>query len=96
MRSMSPWRMGTECPDPKFSEFKAALNDASYYHAGPTSEWKHARTHIEGAAQIAIKAEWPYWAMNRMFREIGPLVDWDQFMQTYINTLTAQTQGEVQ
>lgn len=89
MKSISPWSAKTECPLDGFQKFKRALNDASYHHAGPGAEWSLAKKHIENAAQIAIEKEWPYWAMERMFREIAPLVAWDQFMQTYINTLSS-------
>lgn len=90
MKPISPWNRDTDCPHPSFQPFRKALLDASFHHAGPTDEWKFAKSDIVKAAEIAIEAEWPYWAMDRMFREIGPLVAWDQFMQTYINILHAK------
>ena len=87
MKSISPWSANTECPLEGFQEFKRALLDASYHHAGSQQEWNLAKTCIQKAAEVAIEQGWPYWVMDRMFREISPLVEWSQFMQTYINTL---------
>lgn len=88
MKSFSPWSAKTECPLEGFQEFKSALNDASYHHAGPQMEWNLAKDCIRKAAEIAIEKEWPYWVMDRMFREIAPLVEWGQFMQMYINVVS--------
>jgi hypothetical protein len=88
MKSVSPWSANTECPLEGFQEFKRALLDASYYHAGSQQEWNLAKSCIQKAAEIAIGQDWPYWAMHRMFCEISPLVEWSQFMQKYINTLS--------
>lgn len=87
MKSFSPWARETECPLEGFQEFKKLLMKASYHHAGPGDEWGHAKTAIQDAAKIAVEKEWPYWVMDRIFREIGPLVEWGQFMQSYINVL---------
>ena len=88
MKPIAPWKQNTECPHSSFKPFRDTLLAASFHHAGPSDEWKMAKNHVMKAAEIAIEAEWPYWAMERMFREIGPLVAWDQFMQTYINILS--------
>ena len=88
MKAIRPWPMNTECPEPEFADFKAALNHASFHNAADNSaEWKHAGSHVAAAAAVANTANWPYWAMKRMFDEIGPMVAWDSFMQSYINLL---------
>jgi hypothetical protein len=87
MKAVSPWPLKTECPLEGFPEFKKLLMDASYHHAGSQQEWKIAKNYIRKAAEVAIVEQWPYWAMDRMFRQIVPLVEWSQFMQTYINIL---------
>lgn len=87
MTPISPWPRNKDCPHPKFAEFKRALMNASFHHAGPVDEWGIAKSDIQTAAEIAIEADWPYWAMERMFFEIAPLVEWHQFIQTYINIL---------
>lgn len=87
MTPINPWPREADCPHPLFKDFKSALINASFNHAGPVDEWGQAKSHIQTAAEVAIEADWPFWAMNRMFSEINPLVDWDQFMQTYINLL---------
>jgi len=89
MKPVKPWRAGTECPLPGYAEFKEDLNLASYHNAAEgRGEAGHARSATRAAAEVAIEHEWPYWAMERMFREIGPLVTWGDFMQTYINILS--------
>jgi hypothetical protein len=88
MKPVKPWPANTECPLEGFLDFKNYLNQASYYHAADNpGEWRHAAARIKDAARIAVLYEWPYWAMDRMFREIQPLVAWDAFMQAYINVL---------
>ena len=87
MKAFSPWNSKTKCPLEGFQEFKKCLMDASYHHAGSQLEWNLASACIQKAAEIAVEKEWPYWVMERMFRGITPLVEWSQFMQTYINTL---------
>jgi hypothetical protein len=87
MKSVRPWPQNTECPEPGFVKFKNALNYASFHNAGMTNEMGQAKSYVQIAAEVAIEADWPYWAMERMFREIAPLVEWGQFMQTYINVL---------
>lgn len=87
MKPMSPWKKDVPCPHPSFPFFRTALMNASFHSAGPLDETGSAKSQIQLAAKVAIDAEWPYWAMERMFREIAPLVAWDQFMQAYINIL---------
>ena len=87
MKPVKPWPQNTECPEVGFNKFKNALNQASFHHAGMVNEWGDVKSYIQIAAEIAIEADWPYWVMERMFKEISPLVAWDQFMQTYINIL---------
>lgn len=87
MKSVNPWPQNTDCPEPGFTKFKSALVHASFHHAGMVNEWGQAKSYVQLAAEVAIEADWPYWAMERMFREIAPLVEWGQFMQIYINIL---------
>ncbi len=89
VRAVKPWPAKTDCPLDGFEEFKDSLNKASYHNAaeGHPSEAGLAREATRRAAQVAIDEEWPVWAMERMFREIRPLVAWDGFMQTYVNIL---------
>ena len=87
-RSIRPWAANNKCPEKGFNEFKNFLDKASYHNAAEgTREAGDARYNTQCAAQIAIIEDWPYWAMDRMFREIAPLVAWDAFMQIYINEL---------
>lgn len=95
MKAVSPWARDAECPLEGFQEFKKCLNDASYHHAGSQQEWVLASNCIKKAAEIAIEQDWPYWVMDRMFREIAPLVEWGQFMQKYINVLKDQSRKEI-
>ena len=88
MKAISPWPAKSGCPEPEFADFKAALNHASFHNAADnSSEWKYADSYVTAAAVVADTAGWPYWAMKRMFDEIGPMVAWDSFMQAYINLL---------
>lgn len=88
INSVKPWKAGEECPLKGFSEFKKELDLASYHNAADQhGEWSKARECVRAAAEIAIDSGWPYWAMKRMFDEIGPLVAWDGFMQSYINLM---------
>jgi hypothetical protein len=85
---MEIWKAETECPHPLYKDFKAALNQVSYHHADDTGyEWVAAKTFISMAADIAIEADFPYWAMERMWSEINPLASWSGFMNTYITKL---------
>jgi len=87
-RSVRPWPSDSECPESGFLDFKKFLNRASYHNAAEgRNEAAEARYNILCAATVALANEWPYWAMDRMFREIAPLVAWDSFMQIYINEL---------
>ena len=89
-RSVRPWFQNEVCPEPGYVEFRRELMSTSYHNAAEGGgEAGRARTHLYEAARIAAEADWPYWAMERMFREIQPLVAWDSFMQAYINTLRA-------
>lgn len=87
MKPISPWKQGSDPDHPLFNNFKTTLMNASFHHAGPVDEWGQAKSYIQQAAEIALNAEWPFWALERMFKEIAPLVEWHQFMQTYINIL---------
>lgn len=92
MKAVKPWRAGTECPVEGFAEFKRLLLKASFHNAADgAGEMKDARKAIQDSANVAIEQEWPYWAMERMFKEIQPLVAWDQFMQKYITILMEKT-----
>jgi hypothetical protein len=91
MKSVRPWPAKTDCPLEGFAEFKRALFNASFHNAAESSgEAGDARKAIYVSAEIAIEQEWPYWAMERMFSEIRPLVTWGSFMQNYINILHAK------
>lgn len=88
MKAVKPWPAKTECPLEGFEQFKIHLMSVSYHNAAPgVGERQAAKTSRERAASLAIRQEWPYWVMERMFREIGPLESWDSFMQTYIELL---------
>jgi hypothetical protein len=87
MKQLQIWKAGTEPTFSGYTEFKKALNSASYHNAGGYDEVGSARKELRKAAQIAVNEEWSYWAMDRMFKEIKPLVAWNSFMQCYINTL---------
>lgn len=87
MKAVSPWEQMRECPEPGYQDFRQALNKASYHNAGSINESGMAKQETIRAAQIAIEHDWPYWAFDRMFKEIQPLVAWDYFMQCYINEL---------
>lgn len=94
--AIRPWRAGAECPLPGYAEFKAALSTASYHNAAQgTDEMFMARKATLTAVRIALDHQWPYWVMNRMFKEIIPLVAWDTFMQYYIDQLTADGKSQV-
>jgi hypothetical protein len=86
--NMQPWRADTECPYPMYQEFKMLLNQASFHYADDSgTEWKSATACISKAAEVAIAADYPYWAIERMWSEIKPLASWDGFMNIYINKL---------
>ena len=88
MKAVHPWPASTECSLEGFAEFKKELMRASYHNAADNSnEWSHAKQHVIAAAEVAIIQDWPYWAMQRMFKECNPMVAWDDFMQKYINCL---------
>lgn len=87
MKSVKPWSKNEECPEEGFKEFKSALLRASFHNAGPNSEMSFASKETYSAAELAIKYDWPFWVIERMFNEIDPLVSWHTFMQNYINAL---------
>ena len=88
MKSVTPWPWKTACPLNGFAEFKKDLITASYHNAAETSgEAGSARSALQRAVDTAIAEQWPYWVMERMFKEVAPLVDWGQFMQAYISTM---------
>jgi hypothetical protein len=87
MKAVSPWRAGEECALEGFQSFKKALNRASFHNSADFGGRAEARAATDEAVRIAIEQRWPYWAMERMFREIAPLVDWSTFMQKYIDQL---------
>ena len=88
IQSVRPWSASEPCPLPRFDEFKEALNSASYHNAAEQPGEGHlARSRVETAADIAIDQGWPLWAMERMFKEVRPLVDWSSFLQKYISIL---------
>jgi len=88
VKAVKPWPAETECPLEGFAEFKKLLDDASYHNATPgTGEMGLARAAERRAAELAIEKEWPLWVMQRMFGEIKPLVEYNGFLQTYVNIL---------
>lgn len=94
MIAVQPWPAGTFCPEPAYADFADALNRASHHFADDsTKEWGLANECIARAAEIAISARWPYWAMKRMHNEIGPLPTFDSFMEVYCKRLMARSEG---
>lgn len=93
--AVAPWPAGTTCPEQGYAEFAAALNKASHHFADDSGkEWGQAGDCMKKAVEIAINARWPYWAMQRMYREIAPLPTFDHFMGDYCATaLTAFREG---
>jgi hypothetical protein len=88
MKPVRPWPANTACPLEGFEELKKLLNDASYHNAAPgTGEMGLAREATRKAAELAIEKEWPLWVIQRMFGEIKPLVEYNGFLQTYVNIL---------
>jgi len=88
MKPVKPWPATSGCPLPGYQEFANKLGIASYHNAAEgAGEDREARNATRAAAEIAIEHEWPYWAIERMFKEVEPLVAWNQFMQIYINVL---------
>jgi hypothetical protein len=93
---ITPWPAGAVCPEADYAAFAEALNNASHHFADDSGkEWGAANRCMERAAGIAINARWPYWAMQRMHKEIAPLPRFDDFMQVYCGQLLAErTKGE--
>ena len=84
------WPAGTECDAPGYQDFKKALNDASYHFADDSSkEWSRGNQCVRYAVQIAIENQYPYWAIERMIREINSLVTLSSFMSIMVNRLYA-------
>lgn len=94
-KPVSPWPAGTDCPEPVFPAFKKALISASFHYADDSgSEWGSAGDRMREAARIAVEAEWPYWAIKRMYGEIKPLPSFDEFMGRYCVALRALAMPE--
>lgn len=88
MKPIKPWKKGEESAIKGYDAFKEELMRASYHNAAEGSgEMARARECTRAAAEVAIDYRWPYWAMERMFREMGPLVDWSSYMSAYIDLL---------
>ncbi len=88
VKGVKPWPADESCPLLGYAAFKEYLNTASYHNAAERPrETSDARSATYAAAELAIEQAWPIWAMQRMFREIAPLVMWDEFLQTYVNIL---------
>lgn len=88
MKTVAPWPAKQACTEVGFADFKQALMSASFNNACNTGgEAGYAVSHTKTAATIAVEQDWPFWAIDRMFKEIAPLVDWSAFMQHYINVL---------
>lgn len=94
MIAVLPWPAGTICPEPAYVDFADALNKASHHFADDSGrEWGLADGHMARAAEVAISARWPYWAMRRMFNEIAPLPTFHSFMEVYCRLLMARSEG---
>lgn len=94
MTPVMPWLAGTICPEPAYDDFASALNQASHHFADDSGkEWGRANDCMARAAEVAISARWPYWAMKRMHNEIGPLPTFDNFMEVYCKRLMARSEG---
>ena len=97
MRAVKPWPAGTICPEQDYSAFANELNMASHHYADDSGkEWGIASDCMNRAAEIAVNASWPYWAMQRMYREIAPLPTFDNFMGVYCGLLLARAKGGAQ
>ena len=93
--NVKPWPAGTVCPEKGYADFAAALNKASHHFADDSGkEWGAANDWMDAAADIAIDARWPYWAMKRMYREVAPLPSFDTFMEGYCRTALANLRGD--
>jgi hypothetical protein len=87
-KQIAPWRADTVCPEKEYPDFAAALKLASHHFADDSGkEWGAAKACMDRAAEIAVSAGWPYWAMKRMYKEISPLPSFDDFMGTYCKRL---------
>lgn len=90
MKPVKPWPTGSACPEPAYPDFAKALKQASHHFADDSGkEWGAAHDCMDQAVSIAIEARWPHWAMKRMYREIGPLPSFDDFMERYCKVLLA-------
>lgn len=89
-----PWPAGTICPEPAYADFADALNSASHHFADDSGkEWGLGDKYMARAAEVAISARWPYWAMKRMHKEIAPLPTFDNLMDVYCKLLMARSEG---
>lgn len=92
--TVTPWRAGTVCPETSYPDFAKALGIASHHFADDSGkEWGAANDCMDQAAEIAVNAAWPYWAMKRMYAEIGPLPTFDNFMGVYCKRLLARAKA---
>lgn len=97
MTKVQPWRAGTTCPEPAYPDFAAALKKASHHYADDSGkEWGQADDCMKQAVEIAVRAAWPYWAMQRMYKEIAPLPTFDHFMGAYCQHALANLRGGAQ
>ena len=88
MKAVMPWPAGTICPEASYPEFSHELKMASHHFADDSGrEWGAANDCMKRAAEIAVSALWPYWAMKRMYQEIAPLPSFDSFMEVYCKRL---------
>ena len=86
--TVKPWPADTVCPEKDYPAFAEELKQASHHYADDSGkEWGQANLCMERAADTAINAAWPYWAMKRMYREIAPLPSFDSFMEAYCRKL---------
>ncbi len=89
--SVKPWHSGSVCPEDGYANFAKALHQASHHYADDNGkEWEQGHRCMKQAADIAINAAWPYWAMKRMYKEAAPLPSFDSFMEAYCRQLLAK------
>lgn len=89
--SVTPWPAGSVCSEVGYADFAKALHQASHHYADDRGKkWGHGNRCMEQAADIAINAAWPYWAMKRMHKEAAPLPSFDSFMEAYCRHLLAK------
>ena len=82
MQPVRGWKPAEKPPLNGFDEFDKALRLASVHNAAETTnEAVQARKATDDAAQIVVANGWPYWATERAFRYVSPLMSWDAFNQ---------------